>query len=110
LNVRGDFLQPPHGTNNADVAYLEYSSVIRSSKSKTKIDAISIQSVQRRSTRLHRELSGKEYNKRILDFGILILEYIRKRADIRETCEIISKIDKTKKYQKLEKKPIQEDM
>jgi hypothetical protein len=75
--------------------HLEYSSAIWSPKFKK--DAVSIENVQRRATRVLSELAGKEYSERLLQLGIPTLEYRINRADMIDTYKIVNNIDKIDK-------------
>ncbi len=64
-----------------------------------KKDQIAIDNVQRRATRLVRNLKGLTYEERLKQLGLPSLEYRRKRADMVQTFKIlhdIDKVDKTK--------------
>ena len=75
--------------------HLEYASVIWSPKYKK--DAILIENVQRRATRMVKELKGLSYSERLKQLGLPTLEYRRTRADVVQAYKLLKGIDKTDK-------------
>ena len=73
--------------------HLEYASAIWSPKYKK--DAISIENVQRRATRMVRSLKGKSYTDRLVTLGLPTLEYRRQRADVIQAYKLLNGFDKT---------------
>ena len=60
-----------------------------------KKEAILIENVQRRATRLVKEIQHLSYGDRLRNLGLPTLQYRRIRADLVETCKIINKVDCT---------------
>ena len=73
--------------------HLEYASVIWTPRFKK--HTIQIENVQRRATRLLKELQGLDYSERLLNLGLPTLEYRRERADLIQVYKIDHKIDRT---------------
>ena len=70
---------------------LEYCSVIWNPMYKT--DALEIEKVQRRATKLVPELKELSYEERLKSLNITTLAYRRKRADVLQVYRIINEID-----------------
>ncbi|MES9905329.1 MAG: reverse transcriptase domain-containing protein [Sedimenticola sp.] len=62
-----------------------------------KKECITLENVQRRATKILRNISEKSYSERLKDLGIPSLEYRRVRADMVETYKIINNIDQVNK-------------
>ena len=62
-----------------------------------KKDAIQIENVQRRATRLVSDLKNVSYTKRLKTLGLPSLEYRRDRADVIQVYKILNGIDKVDK-------------
>ena len=72
--------------------HLEYASVIWTPKYKK--DAVAIENVQRRATRMLHELQGLEYSERLTALGLPSLEYRINRADVIEVYKLKNELDK----------------
>ena len=71
--------------------HLEYASPARTPLYKK--DAIVLENVQRRATRLVKALSGKTYQERLKELGLPSLEVRRLRADVIEVFKSINRIN-----------------
>ncbi len=60
----------------------------------TKRTVFSIENVQRRATKLVRNIQNESYTNRMKELGLPSLQYRRKRADMIELFKIIKGIDK----------------
>ena len=76
--------------------HLEYASPIWSPRFKK--DRLAVENVQRRATRIVKELSHLNYNQRIRKLGLPSLEYRRNRADLLQTYKIMNNIDRIDKH------------
>jgi hypothetical protein len=76
--------------------HLEYGSVVLSviNKKKRQYNVL-IENVERRATRLVKEIQHLSYGDRLRNLGLPTLQYRRIRADLVETCKIINKVDCT---------------
>ena len=59
-----------------------------------KKEAIQLENVQRRATKLIKNIQHKTYTQRLKYLGLPSLQYRRLRADMIETCKILNDIDK----------------
>ena len=75
--------------------HLEYATCVWSPQYKK--DAITIENVQRRATRLLPCLKNKTYSERLKFLGLPSLEYRRERADMIQVYKILNDIDKVNK-------------
>lgn len=71
--------------------HLEYCSTVWSVINKK--EAIKIENVQRRATRLLKNIQHRSYGERLVSLGLPTLQYRRLRADLVETYKIINKLD-----------------
>ena len=71
--------------------HLEYASSVWAPKYKK--DQVAIENVQRRATRMIRELAGMSYMDRNKELGLPTLEYRRLRADMIQVYKFIHNID-----------------
>ena len=78
--------------------HLEYASTVWSVLYKK--DCISIENVQRRSTRMVHSIRHLNYSDRLRDLGLPSLQYRRARADLIEVYKILNGIDKCDKNKK----------
>ncbi len=62
-----------------------------------KKECILIENVQRRATKIVKNISNKTYTQRLKVLGLPSLQYRRARADMVETFKIINNIDKVNK-------------
>ena len=71
--------------------HLEYASVILTPRLKK--HAIQIENVQRRATRMLKDLRGLPYGDRLVQLGLPTLEYRRARADVIQVYKLINRLD-----------------
>ena len=71
--------------------HLEYASVIWTPRFKK--HAIQIENVQRRATRMLKDLRGLPYWDRLVQLGLPTLEYRRARADVIQVYKLINRLD-----------------
>ena len=71
--------------------HLEYASAVWAPRYKK--DQIAIENVQRRATRMVRELAGLSYIERNRKCGLPTLEYRRQRADMIQVFKFVHKLD-----------------